>query len=119
MQGNVPRLREIIEPIKISEMFLHGKYVQSEHKKEPIWCHVIPLNLHQKQKGLIHNFFGIVCNINVEIFDIGVWNNKYIKINSSLQPINKRYGYFFAKEITQTTLLNTENIHITNNNQGI
>ncbi len=118
LQGNIPKFRHSIEPISIKETIVNGKYMQMECPQDPIWCHIVPLNLHQKQNGILCNFFAIVCNVNIKEFDLCAWNHKYLKISSRLQPINSdltmhKYGYFFAKEITKHNLLKTMNIHKT------
>ncbi|QEK38049.1 hypothetical protein FZC35_01515 [Candidatus Cytomitobacter indipagum] len=112
LQGEMPRFRDFIEPIFIDEVFVDGKYVQKVTKMEQIWCHMAPLNLHQKQTGVIQNFFGIVCNLDTKHFSMAAWNDKYVKVNSFLQPINNRYGYLFAKEIRSQSIFATDNVHI-------
>lgn len=111
IQGKVPRLRHIVEPISIDEVFIDGRYEQRIRRLEPIWCHIVPLNLHQKQTGVISNFFGLVCNIETNLFDVCIWDERYVRIKSFMQPINNRYGYLFGKEISKKKLLKTDNIH--------
>ncbi len=106
-QGAVPKLRHIAQSVATTDHISDGNYLQLKTEKEKFWCHVVPLNIHQRYQSKLHNSFAIVCNIGTEVSDLCVWDNKYLKVTSRIQPINNIYGYFFTNEVTANNLTQT------------
>ncbi|USO00653.1 MAG: hypothetical protein H6845_02465 [Alphaproteobacteria bacterium] len=112
VSGN--QFRDVVSTFKIEEFTRNGKYFQKLIDCKKLICCVKPLTLHQRQNGFIDNFFVVICNIDTETFDLCLWNDKYLKIQSYIHPIQNsyrsKYGYFLSKEVHKDTIMRTDNI---------